>query len=412
MLTSRRITLGDESAVLKLLQNGASSAASYQDYLTLRGRKPLQRIGYYGSAEVTKDTWVCYIKQPLERAIHKTLDVIQPLLEAGADPSTVLNESYNDKNKNGANRRRTVLDLVQDNIASLKLSSDNHLISEPIQLGKEVDASVYEQYPPDSYKRFYTQLTAKSYNKQLKANNLVKLENHTKKQQGREALKRDIEAAISYFECAEKYLISKGARSYYELYPEEEAKATLQEHLYTARAPMEWKMDEKPWEGDFKFVISDLDDDRKEAYLKLYVYLLNCGVGFADDNSRFEATWSGDSETVKKLTIKAYSDSRSEPLLVATGDRPFHGAGLNPFAIAVTRGHMELARIIFALAQVQYVPKDSTEKKYRYTLDEEGTGIVKEAIIEASTVDNIGFQPHIVKSEISPLVCCDIYQNS
>lgn len=171
-------------------------------------------------------------------------------------------------------------------------------------------------------------------------------------------------------------------------------------------------MDQKPWEGDFKFVISDLNDEKKEAYLKLYVCLLNCGLGFADNNSRFEATWNGDSETVKKLTIKAYSESSSEPLLVATGDCPFYSTNLNPFVIAVTRGHMELARIIFALAQVQYVPKDLIEKKYRYTLDEEGTGVVKETIIEASTVDNMGFQPHIVKSEISPLVCCDIYQNS
>ncbi|KAF8453305.1 hypothetical protein BGX38DRAFT_1259120, partial [Terfezia claveryi] len=315
------ISLSDKLAVLKLLQNGASSTASYQDYLSLRGRKPLQRIGCFGSTEVTKDTW---------------------------------------------------------------LSSDNNLISEPIQLSEEVDASFYEQYPPCSYKRFYAQLTAKLYNKQLKANNLVKVENHAKKQQGREALKRDVEAAISYFECVEKHLISKGARSYYELYPEEAAKAISQEQPYVAQK--EWKLEEKPWDGDFKFVMSDLDDDKKEAYLKL-----------------FEATWSGDCETVKKLTIKAYSDSSSEPLLVATGDRPFHAANLNPFVIAVTRGHIELARIIFALAQVQYVPKNSTEKKYRYTLDEEGTGIVKEAIIEVSTIDNMGFQPHIVKSEISPL---------
>ena len=120
---------------------------------------------------------------------------------------------------------------------------------------------------------------------------------------------------------------------------------------------------------------------------------------FADDNSRFEATWSGDIETVKKLT---YSDLSSEPLLVATYG---FGTGLNPFVIAVTREHMELARIIFALAQVQYVPKDSTEERYRYTLDEEGTGIAKEAIIEASTIDNMESQPHIVKSETSPLVC-------
>lgn len=276
LLTSRRIALGDESAVLKLLQNGASSVASYEDYLALRGRKPLVENGYFsaGSTEVTKDSWVCYIKQPLERAIHKALNVIQPLLEAGADPSTILNESYNDKDTNGVQKRRTVLDLVRDNIKSLKLSLDNHLTSEPIQLGKEVDASAYEQYPPDSYKRFYTQLTAKLYNKQLQANSQVKLENHTKKQQGREALKRDIEAAISYFEYTEKHLISKGARSYYDLYPEEVAvkQSTFQDQPYTTQNG--FQVHEKSWEGDFKFVISNLGDDKKEAYLKLYVYSL------------------------------------------------------------------------------------------------------------------------------------------
>lgn len=133
---------------------------------------------------------------------------------------------------------------------------------------------------------------------------------------------------------------------------------------------------------------------------------------FADNNSRFEATWGGDSETVKKLTTKAYSDSSSEPLLVAPCDCLCNSANLNPFIIAVTRGHMELAKTIFALAQVQYVPQDSTEQKYRYTLDEEGTGVVKEAIIEASAIDNMGFQPRIIKSDISPLVCCEIYPNS
>ncbi|KAF8420190.1 hypothetical protein EV426DRAFT_701743 [Tirmania nivea] len=280
-------SMSDESAVLKLLQNGASSATSYQNYLTLRGMKPLLRNGYFGvgSTEVTKDTWVCYIKQPLERAIRKTLDVIQPLLEAGADLSTVLNESYNDKDRNRTNKRRTVLDLVRDNIKSLKLPSDNYLIPEPIQLGQEVDAGVYEQYPPDSYKRFYTHMTAKWYNTQLKTNNLAKLENHAKKQQGREALKKNIEAAISLFERAEKHLISKGVRSYYELYPEEEAvKATYQEQPYEAQ--WEYKVDETLWEGDFKFVVSNLDNDKKEAYLKLekYRYTLDEeGTGIAKE---------------------------------------------------------------------------------------------------------------------------------
>lgn len=256
---------------MKLLQNGASGAASYQDYLALCGRKPclLRKDSFWYGPTVTKDTWTCYIKQPLERAIRKAFDAVEPLLEAGADPSTILHESCKDKNVNGDRKRRTVLDLVRDNIKTLKVFSDDHLHLEPIKLGKEVDASVYEHYPPDSYRRFYTQLKAKEYNKQLQKNNPLKLETHTARERGYEAFKRDIEAAISYFECTEKHLIDKGARSYYELYPEESAKNTFQEHQYS---PVKaFTVDEKPWEGGFKFSIPDLDDEKKEAYLKLYV---------------------------------------------------------------------------------------------------------------------------------------------
>lgn len=79
---------------------------------------------------------------------------------------------------------------------------------------------------------------------------------------------------------------------------------------------------------------------------------------------------------------------------------------MSPFFIAVIRGHIELAKVMISIAHAQYGPEDSN-KKYRYTLDEDrflGCGVLKETMAEVFAIDNMAFQPQIVKSKVSPFV--------
>jgi hypothetical protein len=131
---------------------------------------------------------------------------------------------------------------------------------------------------------------------------------------------------------------------------------------------------------------------------------------------RFEAAWRGDLETIKSLTLGTWGpDTNRPPLEIATKDqRNFH-----PFNIAVLRGHLDVAKAIIAIAQVQYKPQDEQEN-VRYTLrattgndddsscdedddDSDGLDIERQILDEEFTIDNIGEVKTQVESQIPPL---------
>lgn len=143
---------------------------------------------------------------------------------------------------------------------------------------------------------------------------------------------------------------------------------------------------------------------------------------------RFEAAWCGDLETIKSLTLGTWGpDKQRPPLEIATKDqRNFH-----PFNIAVLRGHLDVAKAILAIAQVQYKPQDE-QANVRYRLrattnhddgcssddegdeddndNSDGLDIERQILDEKFTIDNIGEVKTQVESRTPPLSlledCC------
>lgn len=272
-----RIELRDDAVALKLLQSGASAETSYQDMGVLyKSKSGAQEFLNHGFLDPTS-LGAYAIKQPLERAISKCVDIVLPLLDAGADPSTILCSSWYDKMSQLPTRRRTVLDMVRDNIEHLKRYLDKFISSKTFVPDPEVDGSVWEQFPPDSFQRYHAEMLVGWRNKQLMKSNSDKHVLNKKREADNEAFKQEAETAISFFERTESYLLEKGARSYYDLYPEEakhcldpgqpyEDLSRLQQYFDGLHLP---KREVEPWRLHFNFVATDLTVKKQEVYVKL-----------------------------------------------------------------------------------------------------------------------------------------------
>jgi len=124
---------------------------------------------------------------------------------------------------------------------------------------------------------------------------------------------------------------------------------------------------------------------------------------------RFEAVWSGGDDAlslVKSLTLGLWgSDNTETPLQVSVRDN----MNFSPFAIAVVRGHYDLAKAIFEIAQAQYQPVEISGRT-RYTMttadsdgeadDDDGPQLFSEIIDDRFTVENIGELSAQVRSTV------------
>ena len=87
------------------------------------------------------------------------------------------------------------------------------------------------------------------------------------------------------------------------------------------------------------------------------------------------------------------------------------GDGLNPFGLAVLRGHYDVARAIAEIAFVQYQPPGEDQPR-TYRIDDEDiddesdsndVAVLSEIVDDKFTIENIGEVATQVKSSISPL---------
>jgi hypothetical protein len=128
---------------------------------------------------------------------------------------------------------------------------------------------------------------------------------------------------------------------------------------------------------------------------------------------RFEAAWTGDLDTIKKLTTSVSDDtSYQTPLEIAICD----SRGYSAFSIAVIRGHLDVAYGIIAIAAAQYKPPEQKQARYRmrqydsddyYTEsdDDESDGLqLEEEIVETEfTIDTVGQIKTEVESKTNPV---------
>ena len=98
-------------------------------------------------------------------------------------------------------------------------------------------------------------------------------------------------------------------------------------------------------------------------------------------------------------------DGDRAPLHVAVMDKK----GFSPFSIAICRGHLHLAKIIFEIADAQYEPPDQVKPHRRYLINDDMVGdndeedecmsVYSELVDDTFTIENITALTKSVKSK-------------
>ncbi|KAK4939530.1 hypothetical protein LTR10_020239 [Elasticomyces elasticus] len=312
--------------------------------------------GYYrrgkdipDDAEAFQKLYQRQVEQPIVVALDKGLvSLVNQFLDQGEDVNTLPQESQFFAQEVGYwGEPISFLEAVQKQIKTLKqcleTTFDAHL-EEPTGL---VDDDKYLDYNPGSYK-YWAAYHDLHEAKRAYCYQMEKYERELACSKQDSALRsREKESAVrkalSDLAALETRLIQNGAKTFNELHPQKSRVEDLQ--LPHLREPHN-NPKNVPYETKISFKIADLNADKKENYLRL-----------------FEAAWAGDCETIKSLCMTG-----ARPLQVAVTDL----RGFSPYAIAVLRGHLEVARLVVQIATIQYQPDEEPER-YDYTLQLEGS---------------------------------------
>ncbi|KAI0889471.1 ankyrin repeat protein [Annulohypoxylon maeteangense] len=406
---STAIDNGDPILVLKLLEAGAKPQIDFDSWL--KGAKFAfegQLRDYENNVARYKDA----TEQPLVIAI-KSLhpsNAIE-LLERGADPNTLTRASHNVISNDWSrkyHKGRSVLDVVHD---LLKEYWDfrNNLTGTP-ETGRKPGfyapkKGIYVERPAEPFgtTEFLSKFTEGTYTHYLVSTDIADRTNNYKKQlekfekeQAESVAEEELtemdettQDLISQLERVLELLVSKGAKTFREQYPD------IQD---PPESPKESSEDRSslPYTLEIKFPhATDVTDARKDAYIRL-----------------FEAAWTGDLEVIKSLTLASWGvDGQESPLKMAVSDMK----GNNPFSLAFLRGHYEVSKAILEIAQAQWAPK--SDKTTRFTMnkdvndeyysceesesdDGDEVEVYKRVIDDQFTIENVGQVSTQVKSQV------------
>ncbi|OAG06714.1 ankyrin [Paraphaeosphaeria sporulosa] len=385
------ISSGNALAALKLLESGANPSIDFKDWM--KSVEPQFDSIARSDSDNNRRTFTRDIEQPIILAIENEVpEIAVRLLEMGADPDTLTkptkeslerdyNTSYTDMD--------SVLDIVRKKITDLRdyvrEVKDSGRPSNPrINLKNDID--YLEGFEHGTYKYFVAKAQlerAEEEDNRARESYEDQLKSYTE----RKGVEEKIEAIKSMekrFEELEQALMSKGAKTFKELHPN----VKLEKRPYYGYNHQPWVP--PPFEIKFDFSVPDLTDERRDAYSKL-----------------FQAVWDNDLETVKSLTLAPWG--HNSPLKISVQD----GQRNSIFAIAVIRGHLDLARALVEICYAQFQPpEDDDVKKSRYRLanededdesDMSDIAVLEETVDDRFTIENIGELSTQVKSDISPI---------
>lgn len=331
-----------------------------------------------------------YVEQPIILAAKmEMIDLVNQAIDAGVDVNTIsaagwraIDYAYGDTHD------YSLLDIVRAHIKAVKDSiQPKSELKKPEELGKpaeylKAEKGTYQYWT--AYHDFNDARAIKNFqfeSYQKKIDSLV-----APPEDGSLQREAALEQTLLKLNNLEKKLCGKKAKTFKELYPD----ARLEAYRGFNRNN---NFKGSPYATNISVGIPDLTAEKEADFVKL-----------------FEASWNGDSETVRSLCL-----SPTRPLQIATVDL----RGFSPFSIAALRGHFDLARLVVEIATVQYQPKDQKDK-YKYTLrvaddeydsddsydsDESQTsdfGVLRHLVKDDFTIDDVAALADTVKSKVSP----------
>lgn len=283
----------DSATAIRLLELGANSEIDFAAYM-----KAYQtRFDAPKDSHQNKRNFNESHKAPVLTAVSGELPLLAKLLveDYGVDPNTlhtdghrVLENSYARNHTKG----RTLLDVVEGKLKVLKdWKYDPKPPKAPSPL--KADDEYMSRFEAGTY-AFWSakrQLDAakSNYRRELKSYEKA-LESH-KDRTGVAEKQEAINELASQFEELKDALVEKGAKSFYDLYPDIEKPDKPRDWGYHPGS----RGDPKDFDVEIKFQIGDLTEQTQQRYEKL-----------------FEAAWRGNVKQVKELALVSWKDDNDE----------------------------------------------------------------------------------------------------
>ncbi|KAK4105306.1 ankyrin [Parathielavia hyrcaniae] len=347
------------------------------------------------------------VEQPLILALESSHpETAIQLLERGVDPNVVTSGSRYHMRSSwpGQFMGSTALDVADYQLKVLFAYDEEPDTTSPPSQPQEMNLYL-KKFKEGTYEHWVVseeiEWLQKSYRRDL--NMYEKNKNTPNCASGVKEKNAAIANAIQTMRKVKDALLAKGAKPFAELFPE--FKDRLEPHRISPRYNTR-SGQAKTWPSKYNFSfqnVNDVTETRKQAYLQL-----------------FNAAWTGDLETIKKLTLTSWDDAKEEaPLKIAV-----HEHGNNPFSLAFSRGHFHVAKAVLEIAQAQYAPEEKPKARYRMqAADEEseysdddsdcsddgsvqsdsGPRIYREILGGQYTIDNVGQVSMKVNSRTRPL---------
>ncbi|KAK0655741.1 hypothetical protein B0T16DRAFT_397626 [Cercophora newfieldiana] len=387
---------GNLNLVVQLLEEGAATQVDFESWLkSVRQSTWSNRLS---SFEENQKRFNASTEQPLIVALRSSkLESALLLLEKGADPNVITSASHaymqSSWRRDGG---ESALDLVTALLKTLRAYK-----------GEKV-ATVVRPIQPDNIDTYLDEFKEGSYQRWIVSNDIDKeqkvhrqrlkqyekdLANSGTVVKGAEEKMSAIKDAIATLEKIEGVMRAKGAKTFGQLFPD------YRDILGRATSPSvypSWHDAKKvdPYKYVFSFrSVNDVTAARHVAYLKL-----------------FEAAWSGDLETIKKLTLTSWDEDKVEaPLKIAVTDNSSN----SPFSLAFFRGHHAVAKAILDISQAQYSPEEKPKKRFRAQEDDDEYSdaesddpqpqIYSQTVGGDFTIENVGQVSMKVNSRTKPL---------
>jgi ankyrin repeat protein len=397
---------GDADGVEALLELGAKAEVDFATYIT----SFKMRWDATGNAEHNQKQFKHNFEQPVLSAVRSEVpSIVLKLLDAGADVNSLTPSAWRTVESGSRYYDRNIgslLDLVLGKIKELRTfletgntGNNNHAYSgynkrfHPVEL--KDDSEYLQPYEEHSYAHWLVSRQIEqakiSYERDLKTYEEWKLSQKDPK--GTEEKKTAAKKLLDEFEALETQLVEREAKTFKDLHPEIKLEEDRPYHYggnYQPEPP-------KPWNPRLTFLLPDLTDERRAAYVKL-----------------FQACWDADLPTIKEHTLAVWGDNQS-PLKIAVQD----SHNFSPFSIAVLRKHFDIAKAVLEIAHAQYAPEEKPGAKHTLRpadeddSDDEGDQddfqIYAEIVDDRFTVENIGEVQNQVKSNITPLTMISWY---
>ncbi|KAK3495967.1 hypothetical protein B0T13DRAFT_311367 [Neurospora crassa] len=399
---------GDLSMVVKLLETGAVPEIDFETWLKSARQSPKEsRLSDF---ESNKKLFQEDLDRPLIAALRsKEPSIALELLERGCDPNPLHPEAVRGLHSTYSYRwkGKSALDMVREQLEDLrKYKGENTKFEEPKpRLGLDTYLQRFEE---GTYQHW-------AVSGGVKAEKMGHPEKRTEYEIGLKCLERTkgipekeqaVRDAIATLEKIEQSIISKGGKTFKELYPDRKEDgnddSSINHHgFWLGRHHDDEVSKKEPYHYDFVFTgVQDMTETKQAAYMEL-----------------FEAVWTGDLDTVKKFTLTSWDDAKQQPpLKIAVEGHNGH----NPFTLALQRGHYELAKAVLEIAQAQYSPPEKAKTRYSMnksgreeeeeedddddsSSDESAPRIVGETVDDQFTIDTIGQVSMQVESHTLPV---------